>query len=85
MYKKLFDVLRQNLNGKVTPSLLKAMGMKKVVDTDDMWWSNEFTGSYFSLTVTYNESMVDIVESIISLDFDSLNDDINEQAAGDDW
>jgi len=84
-YKELFDVLRQNLDGKITTTLLKEMGMKKIVNAPGSWWSDNFASCYFSLTVTYNESVLDVVESIIGLDLDSLNDDIAERAAGADW
>jgi hypothetical protein len=84
-YKKLLDVLRQNLDDKITPTLLKEMGMKEIVDVDGSWWSDNFASCYFSLRVTYNESVLDVVESIIELDLDSLNDDIAERAAGEDW
>jgi len=84
-YTTLFNILRQNPAGKITPSLLKDMGLKLVTDTDDCWWSDKFESSYFNLLVTYNESVLDIVEDIIALDVAELKQENYEREAGEDW
>jgi len=84
-YNTLFNILRDNPNSKITPLILKTMGMKLVTDTNDCWWSDKFESSYFSLYITYTESVLDIVEKIITLDVAELNQERFEENAGEDW
>ena len=83
MYEILFEVLRKYPNQKIQKGMLEEMGLKPA--TEDCWWSNKFQSSYFSINVSYEELVVDIIERVISSDVDNYREEMAESLAGEDW
>jgi len=79
----LFKILKKYGEDTITTEILTEMGLGWI--QGNVWWSNDCSAHYFSFTVTYRETVLDIVELIITLELISLEDSIAEAEAGEAW
>jgi len=85
MYDKLFDVLQANYNLPVTPKMMEDMGMKLVegaLNIPNVWWTNSYQSGYIVINLSGNESIFDVVKSIINEDAAAYETEVAEERAG---
>ena len=82
MFTKLFEVLRENKDGVVTPEFMENIGFRNT--WGDCWYSDDFDSVYVRMD-DFKGDTFDMVRNILSENLENEQERAAEMLAGQDW